>query len=381
VGGIDAKIGIIMARRLFLVIMLTCFTSGRDYNCRAQGPELTFADANSLRDQALAYSEQIARGDCLVREIELFEAESVDGSFEILPGKLEEQPTGILIERTTYYRSVFDFEREKFAIYRLVEIEAETLTEPIGKRPLERYCYGATYDSELDDKVHRNAIPGGHLVTSRASFSEPLVSFLGEMEFCDCRSAFMSLACAPHIDFYRLQLQRGTTGDTTAEVKRRGENQIEIVTPSPSSHIPEGWRAIYQRRHEILDIKSGFRLSSKSESQFIDSDGRERNSLGPRSTWTVEWIGKVPVVIAGQVTSFEPKGYNGRRYFGNSRRRYDFHWIRLNERPDDTLFAPANLESADKILRLLDPEKVGADKLLRRTKPQIGPVEQNDQAP
>ncbi len=344
-----------------VVIGLTFFDNS---DGSAQVSELSMVDANSLRDQAFAYAEQIVRGDVWVREVEVFES---------VGGAKDNESQGIIIENTMYYRSVFDFERERFALYRVVDQEWESVSELEGNRSAGRYLYGVCYDSEKKKDVFQALMPGGRSVLARNSFPESLMAFLRHIEFRDCRTTFMSLESQPAMDFYQLALPRQLTGDSTTEIQRVGKDQIEISTPFPSASIPEGWKVIRERQLERFDIKSGFRLSIEMDGRFLNPDGVEVKSRSPKVTWKVDWIGEIPVVIAGHYSSNEERGHNGSHYQGESRRNYDFHWIRLNEQPEETLFDPSNLESAEKILALVDPEKVGAKKLVRRPSPKIEP--------
>jgi len=347
---------------LVLIIKQPCL-------CLGQVSELTFADANSLKDQAMAYAESIVRGDVLVREIYLFEG---------LDSEIENEPCEIILETTQYYRAVFDFERDQFALYRVHDREVEEISEPSANRSPVRWVYGVVYNSELSDQVHANAIPGGASVSPRSAFSESSMAFLREIQFRDCRYAFGSLGCTPVADSFELKWKRQITGDTTTEARRVDDHHIEIVKHSPSSSLPEGWTAIYQRNRERLDIKSGFSVLSKEEGLYVNMEGVEQESSGPMVTRKVDWIGEIPVVVSGRGKGFEIVAYNGRRYRGNGMRRYDFHWILLNEKPDDALFDPSNVENVNKILTLVDPEKVGARRLARRPAANVHPADDNE---
>jgi hypothetical protein len=59
-------------------------------------------------------------------------------------------------------------------------------------------------------------------------------------------------------------------------------------------------------------------------------------------------------------------------------KRYDFFWISIEEAIEDSSFDQENTGSTNKILGLLDPEKVGAKKILRLPEKQIHSTEDED---
>jgi len=205
------------------------------------------------------------------------------------------------------YRSVFDFELERFAVYGSKIDEFTLFDEEDPQTRSSRFIFGRSYDATRSEHVYRSEFPVGKRRNRRADFPKDTPSFLRGVGFFDCRFAYRDLRCSPTSDSSIRHSQRLQTGDTTSEIEVIDPHTIEVITHLPPPNvIAKGWKHVHSRKREQFDIANGLMINA----------------------------------------------------------RYDFHWISLNEEIDDALFDPAHLESAEAILALLDPEKVGAKKLI-----------------
>jgi hypothetical protein len=220
-----------MYRLASILSLLTLFLAWTSSTGLSQIVKLSFADANSVTDQALAYAESITKGDVLVRQTALFES---------LEGDVDKKPPGIIREDSMFYRAVFDFEQGQFALYRLVDQKIDDFGEQLPGSVSTRSLYAVCYNSKRSDQVTTAHFPGGPNRYSRSDFDQTTMIFSRGIGFRDCRYAFLGLDCQPLVDQHNLQLKRQQTGDTTVEVELPDDNSIEIVTTKRAPSMPDG---------------------------------------------------------------------------------------------------------------------------------------------
>ncbi len=337
-------------------------------------------DAASLFDYFVANGMALTQGDVLIRDRAV--TDSINDRNGLNLKEFNDQ--GMLITTENYYRIVFDFEKNKFAVYRKRHLSrldlALTVTngdsdpqvaDPYVFDELNGVCYAGDNSS-----VFQRTFPLALQIKNRSAFPPSDERFLNEIGFVDLR-LYRDLSNT-HANQRVEYFQRLRTGDSLSQVKRVEEGQFVgqyEVLAELSSKVkippPEGATLQYAGVAWRFDAKTLMPISIQPKFLYTMADGTTQKGSsnqkeGIQFTWQMK--NNIYVIRSDQVSSLERLSSNtGKTSWGTKNHKVDFHWFSVNEPVDDRFFDGSILKNRQLALDALDPHACGADLLLEES--------------
>jgi hypothetical protein len=347
----------------WMAFAAAALTSAVSADAQSSGERTDVLDAGAARDYLLAaidYGRAWNTGDVLVRL--RHGLDSVDSA-----GK-EVDFSGVLVERTEYWRVVFDLSKGQLCALRHLHQSALDLSKQgdgLDPRQERMELYGASIDE--NDRLVRRNFPGT-LVNMAKVFGpahpkpEEFARRAEITAFPDFRAFFCgggmmsdSIQVAEDVirirgsDVWRFDRSR-TLGDGTAEfsfvyTEDWGSGQwsktIETWTVDPGELVPLG-------RH--------YRHLSSDPSQSRQGERVE-----------YEWQAIKGIQVLRSYRSHDDRGRANfllDRPTGLLDVEADFHWFSLNDQVDSRYFDGSLMKDQDTMLSVLDPGRCGATTLV-----------------
>jgi hypothetical protein len=315
----------------------------------------------------VANAEAIRQGDVLIRETCFFD--SINGyGFD---------QEGILLQETTYYRVVFDFDQEYFACYKHEKKEVSSLSLEKKIKFFESVAQGdgkfvsvimSGFCFDGKNSILFREFPGGIQKRNRNSYSEEQALFLNAVGFRDYRFPLNNFEGSSRAIYTGSEtFRRHATGDSLESYELLPDNILEIQLKAPPINIqlPEGLqikKLTTVFRFSLVDSSVVFLDSSRIE--FIDEKGTKPVSQLPTSySWTLK--NNVQVVKSVLQKRYEEfTTYGGDVYKAPADRRLALHWFSVNEPVKAEFFDGSVLKSRESFLAVVDPEANDASELI-----------------
>lgn len=349
------------------------------FACPAFGwQDLTKEEVCSMLGVPAANGLAMKQGDVLVRERYVFDSVS--------NGTRGFDRSGILAEEETFYRLMFDFDAEVFAIYRIFnrsiidlgkpETEPEEDGSQVEDGP-DKYqsLYGACYAGDRSDVFLRH-FPGKIQKKPRTEFPEKLAELLFEMRFRDYRLPAFNLRGNPKSTAgIKEHFQRLETGDTLKSFRVLDSNRVELefrlpqemhFIPSPHGKISEAFHLLQIDRESMMPVTDAtVFMVNKPDGRTIEAGTGGGDRKHPPTKFKWKLVNNIHVIQSITNRTLDtyptPRSMEHEAY---ATRKQDFHWFSVNEELDEQFFDGSIVEDRKKVLELLDPVKSNAESLL-----------------
>lgn len=320
----------------------------------AQEVDQSAADECSIFEVALRNAEGIRTGDVLVHWESCFDA--------VKPSA--ENPQGIMIESSKWYRCVFDIDRRFFCM--LLQGEQLTLDmQPAnGKDTKDRIFDGPKgwaikYDSK---EIHISGERQGDWRVFPPS-DNTLKAILSRSGYFDPRSIGLSTSAdGVWLEDLKPYLQKCSSGALFLDCEELPERRIRIRLEEDF-----GKNGRIRRSHEY-DIETSLPVGFSAEDSLISGE-----RWYPKSSCSVKWRESdgvhVPIETLEESLKGEVSG-DGRFHVGYLTNRVTLHWFSVNKPIDEKWFDGSQLESVATMAKLLDPSVSGAESL-QQSSPRI----------
>jgi hypothetical protein len=324
--------------------------------------ELTPEEVCSLFEVQHLNGLALTRGDVLVREVQNFDS-TTTGS----------ETSGIIVERISYRRAIFDYETGRFACFQIFNHEAADLDAELHERqsrlPAKSNSLRAFVWPGDDEKVFVRDFPGPARVLERSELPPEQRRALKALQFRDFRFTKNTVGLSN-----REILELGKS-HLTADLLNRfefvGEDEIEVEVWMPFQNtvsVPEGY-VHNQDRVQLTRFTrdSGMplwtvvygSLTRVSDGTVIETDRK------PKEKFHWQTINDIHVLKSINYVENRFMASAGEIY-GKGERRVDFHWFSVNEDLDDDLFDESRIGFREEVLKMLDPETTKATSLFNQ---------------
>lgn len=287
-------------------------------------------------------------GDCLIHVSRRFDSVNRAGR--------EVDPNGFIQETETWYRLLFDYEKQLFAV-----LEHELVDETAGQQPRQRSerFRGACVNSA--GTIFRRSFPKPLVEMPRAARELHPNGLFDDLQFPDFRGLMM-FGDFPINAFERMEMYIRHKVDNW-EVLNFAEGDESVRFELGNSNVSnEGIQAIDSWHFDTLrkvPIERSFQFRIPQASGVV-----ETRDMG---TTTAEWteVNGVPLPTVFRRAAIQENGYNDKvRLQGDTKMTVKLHWFRFNEPLDETFFDGSKLDEVSGVLRATDPKQAGATSLL-----------------
>lgn len=344
------------------VLLVVFFQSFGATNVLAQSGELTPEEVCSLFEVQYLNGLALTRGDVLVREVQNFDS-TTTGS----------ETSGIIVERISYRRAIFDYETGRFAYFQTFNHEAADLDAELHERqsrlPAKSNSLRAFVWPSDDEKAFVRDFPGRARVLERTELPPEQHRALKALQFRDFRF-IKNTAGLSNREILELGKSH-LTADLLNRFEFVGEDEIEVevrMAFQNTAGAPEGYVHNQDRAHLTrFSRDSGMplwtvvysSLTRVSDGTVIETDRK------PKEKFHWQTINDIHVLKSINYVESRLSTDTG-EIIGKGERRVDFHWFSVNEDLDDDLFDESRIGIREEVLIMLDPETTKATSLINK---------------
>jgi hypothetical protein len=301
-------------------------------------------------------SEAWQSGDCLVGENLILDNVST---------RADGLPAGILIEKKTYRRNAFDYEKRKYVSIKLSNsdyVDFDTIVNGEAKKE-SSIEWSAVFVDLTNGRLAMNGSKT-RLKELKLKPNTTLEQINHELGFLDFR------ACWDRSGFgYNLKAFENAKRTVKIRCSGKGKFKSQYL---PDNHLEFRFNA----KSKVKDMGGPFmvyRFDLESSMPVYFSEfytHKPSKTRVPQATISIDWLSFNDVYVPSGILLEEDIQLflNEVVHKGRGENKLDFHWFSLNEELNEDLFQIESISSLEQISKFVDPITAEATQILNRRK-------------